>query len=208
MRAGLVAGYRLASWRRPLRTEPSRVAGRFHRMTEESPTQYVCLHPLGPWAEFLRASGLRTADQLALVRHRTWALRFDLAGLPRIGFDDARTYGLRPGDLVSDDLRACHRLAERLRGDGVPGAIVPSAALPGTDNVVLFGERAAAPYLVEPLSAVDVPASLTADGGRPPLGLLDRVRRHGAPHAALEAWRAGEPFRFAEPSWAEWPVAA
>jgi hypothetical protein len=208
MRAGLVAGYRLASWRRPLRTEPSRVAGRFHRMTEESPTQYVCLHPLGPWAEFLRASGLRTPDQLALVRHRTWALRFDLTGLPRIGFDDARTYGLRPGDLVSDDLRACHRLAERLRGDGVPGAIVPSAALPGTDNVVLFGERAAAPYLVEPLSAVDVPASLTADGGRPPLGLLDRVRRHGAPHAALEAWRAGEPFRFAEPSWAEWPVAA
>ena len=208
MRGGLVAGYRLASWRRPLRTEPSRVAGRFHRMTEESPTQYVCLHPLGPWAEFLRASGLRTADQLALVRHRTWALRCDLAGLPRIGFDDAGAYGLRPGDLVSDDLRACHRLAERLRGDGVPGAIVPSAALPGTENVVLFGERAAAPYLVEPLSAVDVPASLTADGGRPPLGLLDRVRRPGAPHAALEAWRAGEPFRLAEPSWAEWPVAA
>jgi hypothetical protein len=205
---GLVAGYRLASWRRPLRTEPSRVVGRFHRMTEESPTQYVCLHPLGPWAEFLRASALRTAEQLALVRHRTWALRVDLAGLLRIGFDEADAYGLRPGDLVSDDLRACHRLADRLRADGAPGAVVPSAALPGTDNVVLFGERAAAPYLVEPLSAIDVPASLTADGGRPPLGLLDRVRRRGAPHAALEAWRAGEPFRFAEPSWAEWPVAA
>jgi hypothetical protein len=205
---GLVAGYRLASWRRPLRTEPSRVAGRFHRMTEESPTQYVCLHPLGPWAEFLRASGLRTGEQLALVRHRTWALRVDLAGLLPIGFDEAGAYGLRPGDLVSDDLRACHRLADRLRAEGAPGAIVPSAALPGTDNVVLFGERAAAPYLVEPLSVVDVPASLTADGGRPPLGLLDRVRRRGAQHAALEAWRAGEPFRFAEPSWAEWPVAA
>jgi hypothetical protein len=208
VRSELVAAYRLASWRRPLRTEASRVAGRFHRMTEESPTQYVCLHPLGPWAEFLRASGLRSADQLALVRHRTWALRVDLPGLPRIGFDEATTYGLRPGDLVSDDLRACHRLADRLRADGVPGAIVPSAALPGTDNVVLFGERAAAPYLVEPVSAVDVPASLTADGGRPPLGLLDRVRRRGAPHEALDAWRAGEPFRFVEPSWAEWPVAA
>jgi hypothetical protein len=53
-----------------------------------------------------------------------------------------------------------------------------------------------------------VPASLTADGGRPPLGLLERVRRRGAAHAALEAWRAGEPFRFREPSWSEWPVAA
>ena len=208
MRADLVPAFRLASWRRPLRTEPSRVAGRFHRMTEESPTQYLCLHPLGPWAEFLRASGLQTREQLALVRHRTWALRVDLDGLPRIGFAEASEHGLRPGDLVSDDLRACHRLADRLRAAGAGGAIVPSAALPGTENVVLFGERAAAPYVVEPVSAIDVPASLTADGGRPPLGVLERVRRRGAPHAALEAWRADEPFRFAEPSWAEWPVAA
>jgi hypothetical protein len=206
--AALVVAYRLAAWRRPLRTEPSRVPGRFHRSTEESPTQYLCLHPLGPWAEFLRGSGLRSADQLALVRHRTWALRLDLAGLLRIGFAEAADHGVRAGDLVSDDLRACHRLADRLRAAGTPGAIVPSAALPGTENVVLFGERAAAPYMAEPLSRVDVPASLTADGGRPPLGLLDRVRRRGSGHAELEAWRAGESFRFAEPSWAEWPVAA
>jgi hypothetical protein len=204
----IAVAFRLAAWRRPLRTEPSRVAGRFHRVTEESPTQYLCLHPLGPWAEFLRGSGLRTPEQLALVRHRAWALRIDLSGLVRIGFDEAPQHGLRPGDLVSDDLRACHRLADRLRAAGVPGAIVPSAALPGTGNVVLFGARAAAPYLNEPLSAVDVPASLTADGGRPPLGLLARVRRRGGPHAALEAWLVGEPFRFSEPSWAEWPVAA
>jgi len=203
-----VVAFRLASWRRPLRTEPSRVAGRFHRPTEESPTQYLCLHPLGPWAEFLRGSGMSTSEQLALVRHRSWALRLDLAGLVRIGFAEAAEQGLRPGDLVSDDLRACHRLADRLRAAGTPGAIVPSAALPGTENVVLFGERAAAPYLLDPLSRVDVPASLTADRGRPPVGVLERVRRRGAPHPALERWRSGEPFRFAEPSWAEWPVAA
>ncbi len=204
----MTVAYRLASWRRPLRTEPSRVAGRFHRMTEESPTQYLCLHPMGPWAELARAVDLRTRDQLAVVRQRTWALRVDLAGVVRIGFAEAADHGVRPGDLVSDDHRACHRLADRLRAAGVPGAIVPSAALPGTDNVVLFGERAAAPYLVDPISAVDVPASLTADGGRPPLGVLDAVRRPGAPHAALEAWRAGEELRFAEPSWAEWPIPA
>ena len=76
---------------------------------------------------------------------------------------------------------------------------MPSAALPGTDNVVLFGERATAPYLVEPLSRVDVPASLTADGGRPPLGVLDRVRPAAPPHAALEAWRRrAVPLRRAE----------
>jgi hypothetical protein len=143
-----------------------------------------------------------------MVRQRTWALRLDLAGVVRIGFAEAADHGVRPGDLVSDNHRACHRLADRLRAAGVPGAIVPSAALPGTENVVLFGERAAAPYLVDPVSAVDVPASLTADGGRPPLGLLERVRRRGVPHAALEAWRAGEELRFAEPSWAEWSIPA
>jgi len=205
--SGAVA-FRLAAWRRPLRTEPSRVPGRFHRATEESPTQYACLHPLGPWAELMRGAGLRTAEQLAVVRHRTWALRLELAGLVRIGFAEAPDHGLRPGDLVSDDLRACQRLGDRLRAAGVPGAIVPSAALPGTDNVVLFGVRAAMPYAGEPLGALDVPASLTADGGRPPLGLLERVRMRGAAHAALEAWRSGSPLRAAEPSWAEWPAGA
>jgi hypothetical protein len=202
----LVVAYRLAAWRRPLRTEPSRVAGRYHRATEEVPTQYLCLHPLGPWAEFLRATGLRGPEQLALVRQRTWALRVALAGLSRIGFADAAGHGLRPGDLVSDDHRACHRLADRLRKAGTAGAVVPSAALPGTENVVLFGARAAAPYDLEPAGAVDVPASLTADGARPPLGLLGAVRRRGASHPALEAWRAGRPFRFREPSWAQRPA--
>ena len=202
-----IVAYRLASWRRPLRTEPSRVAGRFHRVTEESPTQYLCLHPLGPWAEFLRRSGLRTPEQLALVRHRTWALRLDPDGLVRIGFAEAAEHGLRP---ATSSPTTCARATGSPTGCApreCRGAIVPSAALPGTDNVVLFGARAAAPYPVEPVSRVDVPASLTADGGRPPLGILDRVRRRGARHALLEAWRAGEPFRFVEPSWAEWPVA-
>ena len=40
------------------------MAGRFHRMTEDIPTQYLCLHPLGPWAEFLRAW---TESQLTLI---------------------------------------------------------------------------------------------------------------------------------------------
>ena len=133
------------------------------------------------------------------MSHRTWALRVELDGLPRIGFAQAQTHGLRPGDLVSDDLRACQRLADRLRAAGAPGAIVPSAALPGTDNLVLFGERAAAPYALDPRSAVDVPAAMTADRAGPPLGLLARVRLRGSPHAGLEAWRGGEPFRFVEP---------
>ena len=187
----IVTAFRLASWRRPLRTEPSRVPGRFHRAAEPSPTQYACLHPArslggadprGGAAHRGRA-GARAPPHVGAARSSSTACRGSASGR-------RPAHGLRPGDLVSDDLRACQRLADRLRAAGAPGAIVPSAALPGTDNLVLFGERAAAPYGVDPLSPVDVPAAITADRARPPLGLLGRVRLRGAPHAALEAWRA------------------
>ena len=197
--AAELTAFRLATWRRPLRTEPSRVPGRYHAATDVDATQYLCLHPLGPWAEFLRGEDLREADQ---VRQRVWALRLRVRGLARIGFAEAAEHGVRPGDLVSDDHRACRRLAARLRERGVTGAIVPSAALPGTDNVVLFGARVSSPWTVEPLGPVDLPAGLTADMARPPASLVGSVRFRGEAHRALEAWRAGEAFEFSEPSWA------
>ena len=191
--------FRLAAWRRPLRTEPSRVPGRFHAATDPVATQYLCLHPLGPWAEFLRAEDLRDAT---LVAQRVWAARVELDGVVRIGFDDAAAHGLRPGDLVSDDHRACRRLAARLRESGAAGAIVPSAALPGTENLVLFGPRVSSPWTAHALGPQDVPAGLTADGARPPVGLERFVRYRGEAHAGLATWRAGEEAGFAEPSWA------
>ena len=82
-----------------------------------------------------------------------------------------------------------------------PSGCVPSAALPGTRNVIIFGPRVAAPYLAEPVSSLDIPASITADGGRPLLSLLSMVRFVGDPHAALEARRQGKSFQFTEPDW-------
>jgi hypothetical protein len=196
-----VTAYRLASWGRPLRTEASRVPGRFHAAAQEEPTQYLCLHPLGPWAEFLRGHDLRTVEQARVVSQRVWALRLDMEALVPVGFDDAAEHSVRPGDLVSDDHRACRRLAGRLREAGAEGMVVPSAALPGTLNVVLFGPRVSSPYLVDAVSPLDVPAGITGDGARPPDALVALVRFRGAPHRALEAWRAGRELRFREPAW-------
>lgn len=196
---GEVTAFRLASWRRPLRTEPSRVPGRFHAATDPAPTQYLCLHPLGPWAEFLRSEDLR---DVSLVSQRVWAARVDPSAVLRVGFAEAGEHGLRPGDLVSDDHRACRRLARRARDDGAAGLVVPSAALPGTENLVLFGPRVSSPWTAVALSDLDVPAGLTADGARPPAGLESFVRYRGDAHAGLLAWRAGEEPGFPEPSWA------
>lgn len=197
----MAVAYRLASYATPLRALPSRVPARFHRGDEVTPTQYLCLHPLGPFAELMRGHDLRNAGQVAQVRARTWALVVELDGLLRIGFDVAEEHGIRPGGLVGDNHRPCQALADRLRLAGVPGIVTPSAALPGTENVVLFGPRVGSPYLLPPLGAVDVPASVTAETGRPLVGLLERVRYRRRPHPALQAWRRGRAFELDEPDW-------
>lgn len=193
--------YRFASFATPLRTVPARQPARFNHGDEDDPTQYLSLHPLGPLAELMRNADLRTPEQIRAVQTRTWALDVPLDDLTEITLDTAREFGIAAEDLVADDRTACRELAVRLRGQ-VPGIIVPSAALPGTRNLILFGPRVAAPYLTTPVSAIDVPASITAQDGRSLISLLDTVRFVGDPHPALDAWRSGTIFSFTEPDWA------
>jgi len=193
--------YRFATYATPLRTVPAWQSARFSSGDEDEPTQYLCLHPLGPLAELMRGADLRTSEQVRAVRTRTWALRVPVEDLLEITFDTAEEFGITADQLIGDDHRPCQQLAERLRRR-IAGAVVPSAALPGTRNVVLFGARVAAPYLTEPVSALDIPASMTADGGRPPVSLMSLVRFIGSTHPALAAWREGATFQFEEPDWA------
>lgn len=129
-----MVGSRWSTYGSPLRTEPARQPGRYHSGEEGSPTQYLCLHPLGPFAEFLRGHGLRTPEQVRHVRERTWALRLELEGLPELTFANAHEFGLESAEVVSDDASECRALAVRLRQEGVPGIVVPSAALPATQR--------------------------------------------------------------------------
>ena len=192
--------YRFAAYATPLRTVPAWQPARFSRGDEDDPTQYLALHPLGPLAELMRNAELRQLEQLHAVSTRTWALEVPINDLPEITFATAERFGITADQLVADDYRPCQELATKLRAQ-VEGLIAPSAALPGTRNVVLFGPRVAAPYLTRPVSTLDIPASITADGARPPGSLRSAVRFAGDTHAALDAWQNGTEFRFAEPSW-------
>jgi hypothetical protein len=192
--------YRFAAYSTPLRTVPASQPGRFNKGDETQPTQYVSLHPLGPLAELMRNADLRTPEQIRAIQMRTWALDVPLDDLPDISFDTADLYGIAPDALVSDDRTTCQEFAATLRPE-TEGALVPSAALPGTKNAVLFGPRVAAPYMTTPVSTLDIPASITADGGRPLLSLIELVRFVGQPHSALEAWKQQKTFAFSEPDW-------
>jgi hypothetical protein len=195
-----VVCYRFAAYATPLRTVPAWQPARFSRGDEDEPTQYLALHPLGPLAELMRNAELRSPEQLRAVTTRTWALEVPVNALPEITFDTAERFEITAEELVGDDHGPCQELANRFRGR-LPGVIVPSAALPGTRNVVLFGPRVAAPYLTRPVSALDIPASITADGARPPGSLRSLVCFAGDAHTALDAWRSGIEFRFTEPDW-------
>jgi hypothetical protein len=52
------------------------------------------------------------------------------------------------------------------------------------------------------VSVLDIPASVTAEHGRPLASLLDVVCFVGGPHPALDAWQQGTSFSFIEPDWA------
>lgn len=191
-------GFRISDWDTPLRVDSHPVPGRFHR-AGSPPTQYICLHPLGPWAEYLRYHDLRRPGDVADVRLNLWALRVDLNEAIEIDFEAADgnpELKVTPEDLVSDDYTNCQKLADRLRADSAAPKliIVPNAALSGTRNLVIFGPRVQTPYDSAPIDAGDIPACALTRASQPPPGLLQRVRFSGHPHAALDAWRGGRHF--------------
>lgn len=177
--------YRVADYLTPLRaSQAQRRPGRFHRGTEDEPTQYLCLHPLGPHAEAMRRFGTRTSKAARRLDLRTWALKLPDEGLIDLEFDER---------WVADDWAACQELGDMLRESGSRGVIAPSAALPGTKNVVLFGSFSASPYGL-PFRVGEIPASITGEHGCALGTLVELVRFRGQPHP-------GRDFVFREPSW-------
>ena len=192
-------GYRISDWDTPLRVNPNRSAGRYNQ-AGSPPTQYIGLHPLTPWAEYLRFHNLRDTPEIAERRLTVWALRIELDSATTIGFHNATEYALEPPDLVDDDYRPCQKLGERLRVDAAAPKtiIVPSAALPGTQNIVIFGERVGIPYQWSPIDEADLPACVVAGRAALPPALIDHVRFHGERHAEFDAWQSGHRYNFAD----------
>jgi hypothetical protein len=183
--------YRHAAYDTPWSVIASSRESRFSAAFEDDATQYLALHPLGPTAELLRHS-LRGPhpDRADLLLANLWAMLVDVEGTLGVTFDNCADYGITPRELVGEDYEPTRAFAARLRRDGVPGFTVPSAALPGTDNLVLFGPRVAHPYLETPVSPEECPTGHLSDGAHPTRELLPFVRWKGEPHTALEQWEA------------------
>ena len=199
----MIVGYRHAAYDTPWWAFPSSRDGRFHRAGTDT-AQYLCRHPLGPAAEMLRHHVGPAGDPDEVLLN-LWAVLVPEDGLVRIDFADCAAQGLDAGELVGDGYGPTQALADTMRERGAAGLIVPSAALPGTDNVVLFGARVLHPYLAEPLSPEELPTGHLSDGARPAVEVGPLVRWLGEPHPSLESWRATGAYpRLQDPLAARW----
>jgi RES domain len=196
-----LVAFRLANYETPLWSVPNFSAGRYND-ADSGFTQYLSLHPLTPWAELLRNEDRRTRERALLMRYPLWALRVELEGEPHeLTFENAVGFGITPEDLVSDDHGRCRALAQRFRDAGPHVFIAPSAALPGTRNLIVLEPRVLSAWDQLPLDELDLSGSLASQDGRCPEGVWDLVhyRASRVTHPALSAWRNGRAFPFDEP---------
>ena len=184
--------HRYSSYDTPFWVRENSQAGRWHR-PGDGPTQYLSLSTDGAWAELIRSEELRVEDEVAMVSVSMWAVLIEEDLIANYStFEQAEKSGFDPAALVSENYEQCQSEGARLRKEGFSGVIAPSAALPGTLNVTLFGARMMSSWDRPKFLASSIPATIIAKGAPPP-GLLPRVRHLGTPHSGLVEYRTHVP---------------
>ena len=197
--------YRAVAGARPLWRQPNWHPGRFSAVPGSAhswPAQYLCLHPMGPMAEFLRREPV-AMDDPASVSLNVFALHVTTDAVLHVTFDNAAGLGIDPAALVADDWRPCQRWITALREQmpALAGVRTPSAALAGTDNLVLFGPRTPVAYGSAPRRSRFVPCAIAAHNAAAHEQLAGYVHpfRSRRPHAQLWAHRRHRPFVMVQP---------
>lgn len=138
----------------------------------------------------LRSEDLRTAADAVTFRTSLWELRFDENAIVDLStFELAEAAGFPADALVEDDHERCQAEAARLRAAGARGLLSPSAALPGSVNLTLFGPRTPVAWDTTARLASMVPVRRLGIVS-PASALLERTRFYGDAHVGLVAFRA------------------
>lgn len=186
--------YRATSYDVPLRVAANRRGGRWN-LAGAGSVQYLCFDAQAPFAEKIRHEELRTEAEVATYKVTLWELEINEGVVVDYGtFQKAEDAGFPPDALVDDDHERCQAEAQRLVSLGAQGVLSPSAALPGSMNLTLFGQRVEVRWGAKAGLASAVPAQKLVTGN-PPAGLAQRVRFFGDPHALLDQHLAAQQAR-------------
>lgn len=182
--------YRATSYDVPLRVAANGRSGRWN-IAGAGTVQYLCLDAEAPYAEKIRHEDLRTENEVGTYTVALWELEVNEGFVVDYGtFEKAEEAGFPAEALVDDDHERCQKEAQRLMDLGARGVLTPSAALPGSTNLTLFGQRVEVRWGARPGVSSAVPAQRLAVG-HPPTGLLARVRFFGDDHPLLLEHAAG-----------------
>jgi RES domain-containing protein len=181
--------FRYSNYDTPLWVRPNSDKGRWHQIGD-GPTQYFSLTVEGAWAELIRAEALSSEAEVALLRMSMWAAELDVHRVADYGtFEKASKAGFAPDALIDEDYSRCQEEGGRLRRAGYQGVLAPSAALPGSVNLTLFGPRVASQWGTLSALSSSIPATKIAIGS-PPDGIVARVRQRGEHDPVYEAYLA------------------
>jgi len=134
----------------------------------------------------LRAEDLRSEPEAQMLLSTVWQLRVEEGALVDYGtFEKAEAAGFPPEALVEDDYERCQAEADFLRSKGARGLITPSAALPGSQSLTLFGPRVEVQWDTVPALASMMPVRRLTTRAPAPAGLVHRVRFRGMEHGPL-----------------------
>lgn len=181
--------FRYSNYDTPFWVRPNSEPGRWHTAGDGA-TQYLSTTVDGAWAELVRAEELHSEQEMALVRMPMWIVEVHVQRIADYEtFEKAEKAGFPPEALIDDDHSRCQEEGKRLREAGFQGVLAPSAALPNSLNLTLFGPRIASTWRRRPLLASSIPAMRIAVGA-PPEGIVGRVRHRGEKHRLHEEFRA------------------
>jgi RES domain len=165
---------------------PSQQTGRWHRQGDGY-AQYMALEPPGAWSELIRYERIRHGARAAQYVRRLWLIyvaETDIADLST--FSAYEACGLDPRLAVAEH-EPCQILADDLRHAGYRGILSPNAALAGTTNLTLFGDRyekvlrGSLDQWQNPQPGVRLPCLLVAEAG-PPADLVTETCCVGMQH--------------------------
>lgn len=180
--------FRYSSYDVPLWVRANTTDERWHGAGDGT-TQYLSATPDGAWAELIRNENLRSDADLSLVSMPLWQVQVEQAHIADYGdFETAERAGFDPEFLIADDHSACRAEGRRLKAAGFAGVLYPSAALPGEQNLALFGPRILLPWGTPRRLASGIPGVQLATGA-PPTHLLPRARHAGARHAGFSEYQ-------------------
>jgi RES domain-containing protein len=188
--------YRATTYDTPLCVSPNSRPGRWNRPEEGTIAQYCALDVASALAEMVRFENLREADDARELQVSVWELRIDEGAIADYSTPArAASAGATWDSLVSDSWSYCQDEGRRIIHAGGRGVVSPSAALPQSLALTLFGPRTEIGWKAEPNLSIQIPARRILSGS-PGDGVVRDTRFFGEPYPEAIADSADRLFNF------------